>query len=247
VLIQAAINGGRSSADHAAVPTTAQAFAREAKLAADAGARAFHVHCRDDTGRQSCSAEDVARALDAIRTACPGIPVGVSTGAWMVPNPEARLAMIRDWKLLPDYASVNVNEAGARELIELLLERGVGVEAGVWNDSDTDWLVASGLGPRCLRALIEPMEKDTSSALTNLARIEAILDAAALRIPRMVHGVDATAWPVLRTALERGYDTRIGFEDTLTLPDGSPAPSNGALVAAAVRIADEMRGAPHGV
>jgi uncharacterized protein (DUF849 family) len=34
----------------------------------------------------------------------------------------------------------------------------------------------------------------------------------------------------------RDYDTRTGFEDTLTLPDGSRVESNAALVSAAFRI-----------
>jgi uncharacterized protein (DUF849 family) len=45
--------------------------------------------------------------------------------------------------------------------------------------------------------------------------------------------------------MTRGYDTRIGFEDVLTLPDGSQAPSNEALVAEAVRRASQFAaGAP---
>lgn len=41
-------------------------------------------------------------------------------------------------------------------------------------------------------------------------------------------------WPVLAEAVRRGLDARIGLEDTLHLPDGSPAADNAALVAAAV-------------
>ncbi|MGN6634958.1 MAG: 3-keto-5-aminohexanoate cleavage protein [Oryzihumus sp.] len=33
--------------------------------------------------------------------------------------------------------------------------------------------------------------------------------------------------------MRRGLDTRVGLEDTLRLPDGTPAPDNAALVAAA--------------
>ena len=33
--------------------------------------------------------------------------------------------------------------------------------------------------------------------------------------------------------MRRGLDTRIGLEDVLVLPDGSPATDNAALVAAA--------------
>lgn len=40
-----------------------------------------------------------------------------------------------------------------------------------------------------------------------------------------------TAWPLLNVALQRGYDTRIGLEDTLYLPDGGMARDNAELVA----------------
>jgi uncharacterized protein (DUF849 family) len=52
--------------------------------------------------------------------------------------------------------------------------------------------------------------------------------------PRLLHGVDLTAWTLLDAAGLRGYATRIGFEDTLTLPNGDVAGSNGELVQAAL-------------
>ena len=55
-------------------------------------------------------------------------------------------------------------------------------------------------------------------------------DAAFVRSPRLLHGVDATAWTLLDEAAARRYDGRIGLEDTLTLPDGRPADGNGELV-----------------
>jgi uncharacterized protein (DUF849 family) len=39
--------------------------------------------------------------------------------------------------------------------------------------------------------------------------------------------------PALRVAGRLGLSTRIGLEDVLVLPDGSPAPDNAALVRAA--------------
>ncbi len=60
-------------------------------------------------------AGDVAAALEAIRSACPGVPVGVSTGAWIVEDAPRRLTLVRSWEALPGYASVNVHEDGAAE------------------------------------------------------------------------------------------------------------------------------------
>ena len=54
--------------------------------------------------------------------------------------------------------------------------------------------------------------------------------------PRLLHGLGFFAWEFLRVAAERGYDTRTGLEDTLSLPDGSRAAGNEALVAVASRM-----------
>jgi uncharacterized protein (DUF849 family) len=51
--------------------------------------------------------------------------------------------------------------------------------------------------------------------------------------PRLLHGSNATAWGVIDEAARRRYDTRAGLEDVLTLPDGSLAADNAAIVAEA--------------
>ena len=51
-----------------------------------------------------------------------------------------------------------------------------------------------------------------------------------------------TPWPLLIDAVKAGHQTRIGFEDTLTLPDGSAAASNRDLVAVAIRLAERFEG-----
>ena len=61
--------------------------------------------------------------------------------------------------------------------------------------------------------------------------IEHVLDEAGIQTPRLLHGFDATAWPLLKVAIQRGYDTRIGLEDAVALPDGRLAHDNAELVA----------------
>lgn len=48
--------------------------------------------------------------------------------------------------------------------------------------------------------------------------MERIIDD--LDLPRVLHGVDATARQFIDEAIRRGYGTRIGFEDTPTLREG---------------------------
>lgn len=50
------------------------------------------------------------------------------------------------------------------------------------------------------------------------------------QIPVLLHGEGSSCWPALQEALQRGLATRIGLEDVLELPDGSPAADNVALI-----------------
>lgn len=233
MLIKACLNGSRAPGTHPALPLTPDQLARAARLAVDAGAGALHVHPRRADGTQSLDAVDIAAALGAIRAACPGVPLGISTGIWIEPDVERRRLRVATWEELPDFAGVNFSEPGALDLCATLVARGIGVEAGLWTAADAQLLIEANLADRCLRLLIEPMDANPEAAFETVRGIEALLDQAAVPTPRLLHGTGATAWPMLELALRRGYDTRIGLEDTLTLPDGRPAQDNAALVAAA--------------
>jgi uncharacterized protein (DUF849 family) len=233
LLIKACLNGSRARTEHPMLPLAPDELAREARGAIEAGADALHIHPRRADGEQSLERGDVAAAVAAVRAACPGAPVGVTTIALAEPNPTRRLALVRSWTLLPDFASVNFSESGAADLCAALLEIGIGVEPGLSTAADAQLLLASGLAGRCVRLLFEPEEQDLDAALATVAAIEAVLDAAGAQAPRLLHGIEATAWPLLDVALKRGYDERIGLEDTLFLPDGRPTLDNARLVAAA--------------
>jgi uncharacterized protein (DUF849 family) len=234
MVLQATINGARPPAEHPALPVQPEHLAAAAKDCVAAGAGAIHFHVRDPEGRESLAAPDVARAVSTVRIACRRTPLGISSGAWIEPDPDRRLARIRRWHVLPDYASVNFLEPGAVEIAEELLELGVGVEAGLSGVDGAELLVRSGLEDRCLRVLLEPQEPEVAAALETVAAIERVLgDYTAGSVRRLLHGVDPTAWPLLREAARRGYDARIGLEDTLRLPEGELARDNIELVRAA--------------
>jgi uncharacterized protein (DUF849 family) len=234
MLIEAALNGGRSAAEHPAIPMSPAELGAATAESAQAGAGAVHFHVRGADGRESLAAADVARAVTALRSH--GMPFGISTGAWIISDPARRMAAIEEWTALPDFVSINFDEDGAAELGFFLLRRNVGLEAGVANAFAAEQLVVSGLGNRCLRVMFEPREQIAADAMAAVVRAEAVLDAGSVRVPRLLHGVNATAWPLAIAARARGYDTRIGFEDTLTLPSGRVAASNGELVRAALTL-----------
>ncbi|MFF1482137.1 3-keto-5-aminohexanoate cleavage protein [Streptomyces sp. NPDC058301] len=57
-----------------------------------------------------------------------------------------------------------------------------------------------------------------------------------------MHGKDETTWPVVRLAAAHRLDTRIGLEDVLQLPDGTPTETNADLIHAAQEIIQQAYG-----
>lgn len=240
VLIKACLNGGRSRDDHPRCPTTPEELATEAAAAVAAGAGALHVHPRGPGGAESMDGSDVAAAVEALR-AVVAVPIGVTTGAWILPDPDDRRRAIAGWTVLPDFASVNFHEDGAADVAELLLDRGVGVEAGLWSARAAEVLADRALAERCVRVLLEPTEQDPIAGLARVAVIESVLDGVGVSVPRLLHGFESTAWDMVAESARRGYDTRIGFEDTLRLPTGELAATNAHLVRAAIAILEGGR------
>ena len=89
---------------------------------------------------------------------------------------------------------------------------------------------------RCLRVLIEINEQDAAQGVEVAHAILAILDRAGLRLPRLLHGYEATKWPLYREALRLGLDARIGLEDGALLPSGARADNNLDLIRAACAL-----------
>lgn len=237
MLIKACLNGG---SDHPAAPVTPAQLAADARAVVEAGAQAIHIHPRDASGAQSLDAADVLPAVAAIRAAVPGTPVGVTTGIWVTAgDPDRRLSLVAAWEGpdIPDFASINLNEAGGDDLAHLLLERGIAIEAGVWVPEDVDRLAASAFADQILRVLIEPEDTTGSDAVAATIALEAAVARIGVDVPTVAHGYDLATWDVIRYCLARRTGFRVGLEDTTVLPDGSPAGSNAELMAAAVALA----------
>ena len=82
VFLQAALNGDRV---HPGAPRTPHELAAEARAAVAAGAQSVHFHPYDADGRESLDADVCAEAIRAVRTACPQIPISLSTSALVIP------------------------------------------------------------------------------------------------------------------------------------------------------------------
>lgn len=239
MLLKACLNGARDIREHPALSAEERVLSAQAADAVAAGAGAIHVHPKDAEGRDSMDAGDVARWITAMRAACPGIPIGVTTGAWIAPRVATRREAIAEWTHLPDFASVNWHEDDADDIAALLLSRGIGVEAGIWHDEGADAWLRSPVRGACLRVLIELPDIPADELRDRVEALLTRISRAEPDIPILLHGEARSTWPALDLAVERGLDARIGLEDCLTLPDGSVAADNAALVRA---VLDRRRG-----
>jgi uncharacterized protein (DUF849 family) len=244
-MLQVCLNGPRNRSDCERLPVTPQELGDAAAESVAAGARDIHLHPKNDRGADTMEPVFVDASVAAVRASAPGIPIGVTTGAWTEPDPARRAALVRSWSVLPDHASVNWHEDGADRVAEALLATGIGIEAGVFSGTDgATRLRAWPQAHRVLRVLAEITDTDPHTSpdtaeqlLSRLAELDGLHETA--RHPVLLHGEDGSAWPVLRLAAARGLDTHIGFEDALLLPDHTPAPDNAALVKAARELITE--------
>jgi uncharacterized protein (DUF849 family) len=233
IFLQAALNGDRI---HPAAPRNPAAIAEAARAAVDAGAQSVHVHAFDDAGRETLEGTACAKVLRTIRALCPETPISLTTSAAIVGDPEERFSLVEAWEEMPDLVTANQGEPVIVELCELLLSRGVGIEAGLLSIEDARAFVRSGLAGRCRRVLIEPLDADPDAAVQHAGTMEDIVVSSGLELEQVHHGYGMACWAVNRRGLERGHGIRTGLEDITLLPDGTQARDNADLVAAAVRL-----------
>ncbi|MDR6192448.1 uncharacterized protein (DUF849 family) [Agrobacterium pusense] len=209
MIAQACINGARPRDYHPTLLTTAAAIAADCAACIDAGAGELHIHPRNPDGRESLSAVD--DTMLAVRSSCPGTLVGVSTGAWIKGDERRTRDCISRWNLLPDYASVNLSEADAPAVMELLDRMGVSIEAGLATVADAERFVSLPNRSQVFRILIEIEEQNSAKADATADGIEAVLRRSDLVRPALLHGFNATVWRFVGRARKSRLSTRVGL------------------------------------
>jgi len=243
LLLKACLNGSRTVHEHPAIPRTPSELAAEGRAAVAVGATVLHLHPYDAAGVETLAAEPCAAAVRAVRAACPGVPISLSTSEDIEHDPRRRLQLIAEWTQLPELVTANQGERGILELCEQLTARGVGIEAGLLSLDDAQAFVAAGLAERCVRVLLEPLDADPAAAVAHAAAMEQLLADAGIALDQVHHGDGLATWHVMERAIARGHGIRAGLEDTTVLRDGRRAAGNAELVRAAVAMLAGRAGA----
>jgi len=237
-MVQCAMNGGWTRRDHPAVPVTLEEIVADAVACWNAGAASVHFHPRREAdGVETLAAAEHSAVVAAVRAAAPGLEISCSTQQDIDRGGAAdRAEAIKAWTSPPDVVSLNLEEAGAIELGALLLERGIGIEAGLFTPADAERLLGAPWATHVRRVLVEVIyEQDPDDAVALAHAIDERV--ADLGRPRLWHGDGRASWAVVDAGLAAGRDVRVGLEDSIIARDGGVAPSNPEQVADTLRAA----------
>ena len=249
------------------VPVTAAQMAAEARDAFNAGASVMHVHVRRQEEGQghlpSWDPEVAAEVCDAIRAACPGVLVNLTTGVIGkdIAGPAACIRRVR-----PEIAACN---AGSLNYLKLRADGRWAWPPTVFDNPVAkvqqflDAMEAAGAHPEfeCfdvgivrsidmfVRAgMVKPTMGRTEVNLVMGVASGMPCDADLLALlPRWLPAGAAwqatligreEIWPVHQKTAELGGMLRTGLEDSFYLPDGSRAPGNGAMIEALAKCAE---------
>jgi 3-keto-5-aminohexanoate cleavage enzyme len=256
VVLAVAPNGGRrTKADHPELPLTAGELARTAAECLERGASMIHLHVRDAEGRhcldpeayrtaiaQICEAVGDRMVLQITSESLDRYSPAEQRAAVLKTNPEAVSLALRE--LAPEAA----DEKDFSIFLGKLKQMRVWPQIILYTAAEAERLgamVKQGLVPFDRLSVLYVLGR---YALTRTGLPRDLLPFLAPDMPRFASwsvcafGRRETAC-VTAGALLGGH-ARVGFENNLSLPDGSRAASNADLVGAASRALEAVGLAP---
>lgn len=243
VILTVAPNGARKGKrDHPALPLTPDEIASCAAACADAGATMIHLHVRDRAGQHTLDADTYRAALDAVaREVGDRIIVQVTSEAVGLYEPDQQMAMVR--ALHPEAVSLAVrefvpdaaHERQAADFFAWLHREAILPQYILYSDADLarfDDLIAREVIPPGPHFVLFVLGRYTAGQRSHPLDLVPFVSANRAEHPWAVcaFGARETACAVAAAAL--GGHVRVGFENNMTLPDGTLATDNAALVRA---------------
>ena len=260
-ILTCALTGVLTNPQQHPVPVTPAQMATEARDAFNAGASVMHVHLRRQEPGQGFLPSwdpDVAKAVvDAIRAACPGVVINLTTGV-VGADISGPLACIR--RVRPEIAACNAGSlnylkikgngewawppmvfdnpvAKVQAMLDVMQECGTHPEFECFDvgivRSVAMYLQAGMLKPGMGRAelnLVMGVASGMPCDADLLALLPRWIPADAVWQATLIGR--AEIWPVHQKAAELGGMLRTGLEDTFYLSDGERASGNGVLIEA---------------
>jgi 3-keto-5-aminohexanoate cleavage enzyme len=262
-ILTCALTGVLTNPRQHPVPVTPAQMAAQARDAFNAGASIMHVHLRmqeDGLGHMPSWDPDVAeRVVDAIRAACPGVVINLTTGV-IGKDVSGPLGCIR--RVRPEIAACNAGSlnylkikddgqwawppmvfdnpvAKIAQFLDVMTETGTHPEFECF-----DVGIVRSVGMYLKAGMFKSVPEynfvmGVASGMPCDADLLALLPR--YTVPGAVWQTTligrAEIWPVHQKTAELGGMLRTGLEDTFYLPDGERAAGNGALIEALAECA----------
>jgi uncharacterized protein (DUF849 family) len=264
-IITCAVTGVLTNPKQHPVPVTAEQMAASAKQAYDAGASIMHLHYRDQRPGlghlPTWDPEVCAEITQAVREACPGVIINMSTGVMGldVSAPSAAMRALRPEIAACNAGTLNYLKAKSdgtwawpplvfdnpvskvQAMLDVMRDVGampelecfdVGIVCSVGLYIDTRMLERPHYNFVMGVASGMPADPRLLPLLLDYKRAGCSWEVTAIGRQEV--------WALHRRAAELGGALRTGLEDTFYLPDGERARGNGDLVDAMVRQAREV-------
>jgi 3-keto-5-aminohexanoate cleavage enzyme len=265
VVVTCSLTGVLTNPKQHPVPVSVSEMAASAKEAYDAGASIMHVHYRNQTdgmGHMPTWDPDVVEAVDnAIREACPGVIINMTTGT-IGKDQSGPIACIRRSK--PEIAACNAGSlnylkttskgtwAWAPMLFENRVEK-VDELIKVMNETGTrPEFECFDVGiVRCVGMYKDVGMFDGDPEYNLVMGVASGMPADPDLLPLLKKYMKPGSnwqttvigrqeiWPVHQRTAELGGNLRTGVEDTFYLPNGEKTSGNGELIEALVKIAED--------
>jgi 3-keto-5-aminohexanoate cleavage enzyme len=263
-IITCAVTGVLTNPKQHPVPVTVQQMAASAKEAFDAGATIMHLHYRrQEDGMGHLPTWDptiCGEVTQAVREACPGVIINMSTGVMGsdVSGPVEAMRVVK-----PEIAACNAGTLNylktrkdgswawpplvfdnpvskIQKMLDVIKQTGAMPEFECF-----DVGIVRSVGLYVENGMAADPHYNFVMGVASGMPADPDLLPLLLRYKRLQCSWEVTAigrqdvWPLHRRAAELGGALRTGVEDTFYLPDGERARGNGDLIEAMVKCARE--------
>jgi 3-keto-5-aminohexanoate cleavage enzyme len=263
-ILTCALTGVLTDPKQHPVPVTPAQMAAEARDAFNAGASVMHVHIRDQRPGMghlpSWDPDVVETVIDAIKAACPGVIINLTTGV-IGPDVSGPVACIR--RIKPEIAACNAGSLNylkikdngqwawpphtfdnpvekVKQMLDAMAETGTHPEfecfdVGIVRSVAMYQKAGMFSGVPELNFVMGvasgmPCDADLLALLPRYAPNDAVWQTTLIGRKEI--------WPVHQKTAELGGMLRSGLEDSFYLPDGERAPGNGAMIQALAACAE---------
>lgn len=239
--IMVAPNGARrSKRDHPALPITLAETVAVARSCHRTGANALHLHLRDERGEHSLDAGRYLEALVELRRCVPDMAVQITTEAAGRYSVAGQLACLR--AVRPQWASISVREVArdpdlAAKVYAQCADNGTLVQHILYDVSDAVLLSLwkeSGIIPKGPDSVLCVLGRYSDPATSDYATVDPFLAALGPDTSFMACAFGAGEHACLIEAAQKGFDIRVGFENSLSNAVGIRWQNNEASVQALV-------------